>query len=59
LIGLAIAEGTGCEIADVFIRIIERLATMYSVDLTIKKSPRLYQTLERTTHSSSTAARKV
>jgi isocitrate/isopropylmalate dehydrogenase len=46
LIGLAIAEGTGVEIADVFIRIIERLATMYSVDLTIKKSPRLYQTYQ-------------
>jgi isocitrate/isopropylmalate dehydrogenase len=46
LVGLAVAEGTGVELADVFIRIAEHLAKMYCIDLTIKKSPRLYQTYQ-------------
>jgi len=46
LVGLAVAEGTGPELADVFVRIAEHLAKMYYVNLTIKKSPRLYQTYQ-------------
>jgi nicotinamidase-related amidase/isocitrate/isopropylmalate dehydrogenase len=41
-IGLAVGEGTGVELANVFERVVSRFAQLYSVTLTIERSPRLY-----------------
>ncbi|MGH7863390.1 MAG: isocitrate/isopropylmalate family dehydrogenase, partial [Candidatus Binataceae bacterium] len=43
-VGLAVSEGTGPKLADVFQRVIERFARTYKVNVTIQRSPRLYHT---------------
>jgi tartrate dehydrogenase/decarboxylase/D-malate dehydrogenase len=42
VIGLAVGRGTGPELADVFDRVLTTLGEMYSANLTIVRSPRIY-----------------
>jgi nicotinamidase-related amidase/isocitrate/isopropylmalate dehydrogenase len=42
LVALAVGQGTGPELANVFERVILHLAQLYSVDLEIRRSPRVY-----------------
>ncbi|MGH7950071.1 MAG: isochorismatase family hydrolase [Candidatus Binataceae bacterium] len=43
-VGLAVSEGTGPELAEVFQQVIANFAQLYSVDVTVQRSPRLYHT---------------